>query len=138
MFDDELTVSEWPDPPEHPELRPALDYSGLWWDPQEPGWAVSLSQKASGTLVGVFAHYEEGNPTWYLISDGRWVEPTTFRATVFRTYGSSFDEKFEEKVFEVFAVGQVSLLFDSPTEAGISITVNGDALVRRNLRRFDF
>ena len=46
----------------------AVDYSALWWNPNEPGWGVSLSHQSS-TIFAVFFTYDAlGNPMRYVAS----------------------------------------------------------------------
>jgi len=43
------------------------DYHGLWWDPAESGWGVSVFDQGGGTLSSViFVYGPDGSPTWYV------------------------------------------------------------------------
>lgn len=47
---------------------PAVDYTDLWWNPDESGWGVSLTQEF-GIIVAVwFAYDANGKPIWYVAS----------------------------------------------------------------------
>ena len=56
-----------------------LDYSGHWWDPNDPGWGLFIWHDArDNVLAAWFTYGTDGKPIWYVF------QPTwqTFAATV--------------------------------------------------------
>jgi len=43
----------------------SINYTDLWWDPQDPGWAVSITHEASVMFAVLAIQDEHGYPTWY-------------------------------------------------------------------------
>ncbi len=56
-----------------------LDYSGHWWDPNDPGWGLFIWQDAASAtdslLAAWFTYGTDGKPTWYT-TQPRWDTST--------------------------------------------------------------
>lgn len=109
-----FTVSEpvqiaiFPPPP-----RPLTDYSGLWWNPQESGWGLSLHQSALHTLFGAwFVYGTGGQPEWFTLQVGQWIDSTTWRGSIYRTTGPPFGgADYDPRLVLVQAAGTATLDF---------------------------
>lgn len=52
---------------------PSVDFSGLWWDTTEPGWALSLHQYQGGTIWTSFLTFNaDGSSRWVMTLPGAW------------------------------------------------------------------
>ena len=69
---------------------------GLWWDPQNPGEGLNVTQGESGNLFAFWYTYSEqsypdgshpNTAAWQMISTGRWVSPTEFVGPVHNARG---------------------------------------------------
>jgi hypothetical protein len=40
------------------------DYSGTWYDPEEPGYGITVQTQGEATFTVVYAYDAAGNPTW--------------------------------------------------------------------------
>lgn len=55
------------------DLGPSIDYSGLWWDSEDTGWALTLHQYQKGTVWASFLTFDsEGSSRWVMTLPGRW------------------------------------------------------------------
>lgn len=73
-----------------PPARPLTDYSGIWFSMQESGWGVSFHQGGDNiTFAMLFVYGATGQPDWYSIQGGRWVNATTWTGTAYHTTGPS-------------------------------------------------
>jgi len=43
--------------------------TGLWWNQNESGWGVSLTQQYDVFFVAMYVYDSAGNPTWYVASN---------------------------------------------------------------------
>lgn len=43
-------------------------YMGLWWNPNESGWGMSITQHGSMNFVAAYTYDNTGQPTWYVMS----------------------------------------------------------------------
>lgn len=74
-----------------PLPRPIADYSGLWWNPAESGWGLSLHQGATSGLFGaLFVFNASGAPEWLTLQSGRWESSTRWSGTAYRSSGSAW------------------------------------------------
>jgi len=113
-----------------PPARPLTDYTGLWYNPQESGWGLSLHQGATWVMFGLLFVYDGGNrPEWYSIQGGQWTSYTQWSGTVFRTTGPAFSSSFNASQVAYVEAGTASLDFtQTPGNEGkarFSYTVNG-------------
>ena len=63
-----------------PPVHPLTNYSGFWWNPDQPGWGLALTQTAgSDALFGaMYVYGADGIPMWSTIEGGTWTTPTSW------------------------------------------------------------
>ena len=44
-----------------------VDYQGLWWNANESGWGMSLTQHGNIIFAALYTYDNAGQPTWYVI-----------------------------------------------------------------------
>lgn len=44
-------------------------YQGLWWNPDESGWGMSVTQHRSTVFAAIFTYDQTGQPLWYVMSN---------------------------------------------------------------------
>lgn len=65
--------------------------SGIWWNPNEPGWGLSIQRNDEGvTFAAWFTYDESGRATWYHMPDGQPVAPNVVEGEVYHPTGPSF------------------------------------------------
>jgi hypothetical protein len=47
----------------------ATSYQGLWWNPAESGWGISLTQHSDKIFAAIYTYDAAGQPTWYALSN---------------------------------------------------------------------
>ena len=130
------------------------DYHGLWWDPAESGWGVSVFDQGGGTLSSViFVYGADGSPTWYVapnIADcGVELVPyldVTCGGKIYQTNGPWFAAgPFDPSSVTVREVGQWNGEFSGPfggyvppRQMALSVDIDGatyrrDALVPQDI-----
>jgi hypothetical protein len=76
-------IAIFPPPP-----FPLTDYTGLWYDPAQPGWGISIHQNPSDSVFAALFEYTAGTPgvpTWTTFQSGRWTRATTWEGVSYRT-----------------------------------------------------
>jgi len=128
-----------------PDAR-AADVTGLWWNPQESGSAVSLMQQGDSLFVSLLIHSQDGRPTWYMGSnvtrganDGSGL---SFSGPLHHVTGPPPASSFESQRVAVAPVGSVSLRFELGTtgearSARLEYSVSG-ATVAKSLTPYTF
>jgi Trypsin. len=107
-------------------VTPAADFTDLWWNANESGWGLSLTQHGGALFGAWFAYDATGKSTWYVIPGGRWNTSTLFVGDVYATTGpdptaANFDPT---RVLRT-KVGTATLRFSGTAQASFSYTVNG-------------
>jgi len=91
---------------------PLTDYTGVWWDPSQPGWGVLVHQSPMDVVFAAVFDYAEGSdapPTWVTLQSGQWKTPTKWEGRTIRTTG---------KPLTVQDLGEAFLQFDVPPPEG--------------------
>jgi hypothetical protein len=117
-----------------PRSTPAamVNYTDLWWNPQESGWGISLTHHASGRLFAVWFTYDDaGMPVWFTLQPGQWTSVTTYTGPIYRTSGPSFAAPFDPSRVAVSQVGTGTLTFHDSSSATFSYTAGGVSSERR-------
>lgn len=126
-----------------PPARPLTNYSGLWWDPRESGWGLSILQSATGVLVaGWYVYDAGGRPQWLTIQAGRWTDFRTWTGTIYRTGGPQyFGTAFDPALLVVSPVGVATLNFEQTPAtvdtATFSFVVDG-VQATKTIRRLSY
>lgn len=103
---------------------PREDYSDLWWDPDEPGWGVQITQHSSAQLWATFLTYaQDGSPTWYALMGGTWADAVTFTGPVYKATGPWFGSAGGN--VSVQAAGTATLSFAAYGNATFSYSIDG-------------
>lgn len=103
---------------------PVLDYTDLWWNPNESGWGLAITQQASVMFVVWYVYDSAGKPTWYVASNCA-VSGSHCSGKLYRTTGPAFGPTFDWRQVRSFEVGTVTLTFSDPNNGTLSYTVDG-------------
>ena len=73
------------------------DPTGMWYDPGQPGWGVSVTQQGETIFVVLFVYDANHNPQWFVASNvvdtGQFVNTLVgeaYAGPLYRTNGASF------------------------------------------------
>jgi len=110
-------------------LHPHDDYSDMWWNPREPGWALNVRQ-LSEKLFMVWAAYDEaGKPTWLVVPGGAWNRDASnqlrFTGRIYRTKGSPWQLPFDPAATTFSTVGTADFTPLDASHGIFSYTVDG-------------
>lgn len=110
-------------------LHPHENYTDMWWNPQQSGWALNVFQSGD-TLIAVWAVYDTaGRPTWYALLSGSWLydagNSLHYAGTVYRTSGSYWGSAYDSAATTIAAVGTADFQPVSITRATWSYTIEG-------------
>lgn len=101
-------IAVYPPPP-----KPISDYSGLWMNPNESGWGLSLHQGRAHALFGaIYVFGADRQPEWFTLHSGQWLSPTAWRGEVSRSRGTPWSSlTMDDFVAEHEVVGEATLDF---------------------------
>jgi hypothetical protein len=111
------------------------DPTGLWFDPAESGWGLSLVQRDDTIFALLLVYDEQQRPTWYAASNVTADGPAgldpgamAYTGVLYRTSGPWFGGAFDPQNMGSSAVGNISVQY-VPGAAGAALdlayTANG-------------
>jgi hypothetical protein len=112
-------------------VRPAaaVDYTDIWWNPNESGWGVNFIQ-SNQFIFATFFIYGPGNqPFWYTAqlteqSNGTWTGP------VYQTTGTYFANLWNPAQSTVTQVGTASFAPNSAITGTLAYNVNAVSVTK--------
>jgi YVTN family beta-propeller protein len=105
---------------------PGVDYTDLWWNPNESGWGMAMAQQGTNLFLAWYVYDNAGSPVWYVASNCA-VSGAGCSGTLYRTTGPPFGPTFDPSAVAAFAVGSVSVAFSDANNGTLTYTVNGVA-----------
>ena len=123
--------------------------TGLWWAPDEPGWALALTQAPSGRLFALWFTYAPASgagatavpqsaATWYMLPAGNWVTPTAFSGLLYGAVGTPANLAYNPAAFAVNRVGSATIRVLSPERIEFEAEAANGVAKRKTLQRFVF
>ena len=126
-----VTNSAPPPPP-----VPTVDYTDMWYKPDESGWGLNVMQHSSNIIFAVIFTYDTpSRPMWFVLPSGVWTSSTTYTGTLYQVAGAPANMTYVGP--GVTPVGTATLLFSSASTGNISYSVNG-TLVTKPIQRQPF
>ena len=81
---------------------PAANYTDLWWNPNESGWGLTITQHPSNQTWAIWYTYDPryqdpsspgiNKPIWINMPSSTWTSPTTLTGDVFVLNGTPFNQ----------------------------------------------
>jgi lysyl endopeptidase len=110
---------------------PLVNYTDMWFDPDEPGWGLSIMQSAANRVFAAWYTYDANNqPMWIVLPQGAWRSAVAFEGALYRTTGSAFDRPYERSRFFAAPVGTGRIEFGYNGSATVTFTVDGKTVVK--------
>jgi hypothetical protein len=103
---------------------PPVNYTDLWWNPNESGWGLVVSHQYGVMFLAWFVYDDNGKPVWYVVPDCV-VTGSNCTGTVYGTTGPPLGPSFDPTLVHVTAGGTVTLNFSDANNGILTLTVNG-------------
>jgi YVTN family beta-propeller protein len=105
----------------------AQSYLGLWWNPDESGWGMSVTQHGSMIFNAFYTYDQAGTPTWYVMSSCP-LSGASCTGDIYKvTGGTAPTVAWNGAGKVVSSVGSGTLTFADANTATFSFTINGVA-----------
>ena len=114
-------------------IPPAVDYTDLWWNPNESGWGMAMAQQYGITFLAWYVYDANGKPTWEVATCT--MSGSSCSGTLYRTTGPPFGPTFDATRVHAVAVGNAIVSFIGANDALLSYTVNGVSATKRITRQ---
>ena len=102
----------------------ASNFQDLWWNPNESGWGVNLTHQDDTLFATLFTYDANGQPMWYVMSEGVKGAGASFSGALFRTTGPAFNAAPWTPITP-FQVGTMSFNFTDGNTGTMTYNVGG-------------
>ena len=112
----------------------ALEYTDVYYDPDESGWGVFLVQSNTVQFIAFFVYGADGKPAWFtaqLTDDGS----GQYAGALYATTGSPFGSAWNPAQLTVTPAGSATFHPLDSYHATLTYTVTGVATVVRPIQR---
>ena len=101
------------------------DYSDLWWNQNESGWGVALTQQYGVMFVTMYTYDASGNPAWYVASNCAMSSNGCTGELYMVTGGTIPTATWNGANVVVTKVGMISFIFSDSSNGIMDYTING-------------
>jgi hypothetical protein len=101
-----------------------VDYTDLWWNPNESGWGMAMAQQTGNIFLAWYVYQSNGQSTWYVASNCA-LSGSSCTGSVYATTGPPLGPTFDHNAVHVSTVGTVTVTFTDANNAVLTYTVNG-------------
>jgi hypothetical protein len=109
--------------------------TGLWWNPNEPGWGLGLVQQGPVTFVSWYTYSQSGAPFWYVMSNCA-ITGTSCSGDIYSVSGGSAPgTTWNPAGKTVTKVGSGTLSFSDNNTGVFSYSVDGVSGVKNISRQ---
>lgn len=108
------------------------DRSDVWWNPNEGGWGVMISQQQDSIFLAMFLYRADGKPTWF--TSFATYNAGTYEGALVESNGPSHLGPFNPNSVNRRTVGTVRLIGTSDHRFTLTYTVDG-ATVTKSIER---
>ncbi len=100
-------------------------YQGLWWNANQSGWGMSLTQHGNIIFAAIYTYDAAGQPVWYVVPNCPLVN-SACAGDIYRvTGGTSPLVAWNGSAKDVVKAGSGTLSFASTTAGAFDFTLNG-------------
>ena len=112
-----------------------VDYTDLWYDPNESAWGINLIQQGGTIFATVFVYGPDRTPHWFVASEMS-GGGNGYSGVLYQTSGPAFNGPWTGGVTAP-PVGSISVNFSSPNTGTLSYTASGSS-VTKSIQRQTF
>ena len=112
----------------------ATNFTDLWFNPNEAGWGINLTQQSNIMFATLFVYGGNGRTQWYVMSAGLRQNDGSFTGALFQTQGPIFNSQ-PFPLPQVTQVGNMTLRFSNGETGTLTYTVNGTAVTKQIVRQ---
>jgi len=114
------------------------DPTGMWYDPNQPGWGLSLTQQGDAIFAALFVYDAGHNPQWFVASNvadtGQFMNQLVgevYSGTLYRTTGPTYTQPSDTTPLSATAVGTIQVAYVQPSNnLYVTYSVNGTTVTK--------
>lgn len=107
-----------------------LPYQGLWWNPAESGWGLSIAQHDATIFAALYTYDQAALPVWYVMSDCA-LQANRCSGEIYRVAGGSAPTvPWNGSTKEIVKAGDATIDFADASNATLNFNLGGVAGTR--------
>lgn len=114
---------------------PPVDYTDLWWNPNESGWGVSLTQQYGMIFAAWYTYDATGKTIWYVVPNCP-VSGASCAGTLYRVTGGEPLSTAWNGTNQPIAVGNATFAFNDAANGTMTYTFSGATSIRAITRQY--
>ena len=111
----------------------ATNFQDLWWNANESGWGVNITHQEDTLFATLFTYAPNGQPIWYVMSDGAKTGAATYSGALYSTTGPAFNATPWTAITPNL-VGNMSFTFTDGDTGTMTYNI-GATTVTKNIKR---
>jgi hypothetical protein len=119
----------------HIDTLSTTEITGLWWNEDQSGWGITLTQQYDIIFATMFTYNQDGTPKWYVASNCAVVDNSCSGELYEISSGSALSSTWDGTNILVNAVGHISFLFSDKDTATVDFTIDQVAGTRSITRQ---
>jgi hypothetical protein len=101
-------------------------YNGLWWNPNESGWGMSITEHTGTIFSAIYTYDQSGAPTWYTIPNCPIAAGSSCSGALYKvTGGTNPVLPWNGSGIVVSSAGSGTLAFTDANNGTFNFTING-------------
>ena len=108
---------------------PILNYTAMWWNPQESGWGLNINHQSNTLFTTLFTYASDGAPMWLVGSNLALQVDGSFQGAIYRVTGPTFTASTWGAVTPT-QVGSMTIRFTSDHSATLAYTADGVSVTK--------
>lgn len=103
---------------------PTTDYTSLWWNPNESGWGVSLTQQFGTIFAALYTYDANRNPIWYVATNCPVVN-NSCTSPLYQVNGGRIPtDLWGPPALNIRPVGNTTFTFSDRSNGTMTFTIN--------------
>jgi hypothetical protein len=99
-----------------------VNYTGLWWNPAEPGWGINVNHQDSNVFAVLFAYWIDGEATWFVAPNLALLLDGSFSGNVYLVDGGSpFGAPWTASGISLGGAGEMTIRFGGNDTATLTL-----------------
>ena len=128
-----------PPPPSPPPPSYGIGVQGLWWGSpagSESGWGINIAHQGNTIFATWFTYDAQGQPVWYVMSDGARNGTNSYIGDLYRTTGPALNSTgFDPAKVVRTRVGTATFSFDDASVGNVTAVIDGMQLFKKLTRQ---
>ncbi len=115
-----------------------VNYRGMWWNPAESGWGISVAQQYQTLFSVIFTYDTDGSLLWVVMPGGTWTSEFTYEGKLYVTRQAPWDpSSFNPSAQQTVEAGTFKFTFSDANHGTLDYTIK-DVTDHKVIEKYTF